>query len=28
VRVDTTGRTIEDALEDVLGYLRDEGYLA
>ena len=28
VRVDTTGRTIEDALDDVLGYLRDEGYLA
>ncbi len=28
VRVDTTGRTIEDALEDVLTYLRGEGYLA
>jgi sulfate adenylyltransferase len=28
VRVDTTGRSIEDALDDVLGYLRDEGYLA
>jgi sulfate adenylyltransferase len=28
VRVDTTGRTIEDALEDVLTYLRNEGYLA
>jgi sulfate adenylyltransferase len=27
VRVDTTGRSIEDALGDVLGYLRDEGYL-
>ena len=27
VRVDTTGRTIEDALDDVLTYLRDEGYL-
>jgi sulfate adenylyltransferase len=28
VRVDTTGRTIEDALDDVLTYLRNEGYLA
>ena len=28
VRVDTTGRTIEDALEDVLAHLRTEGYLA
>ena len=28
VRVDTTGRTIEAALEDVLAHLRDEGYLA
>ena len=28
VRVDTTGRTIEDALADVLTYLRSEGYLA
>ncbi len=28
VRVDTTGRTIEDALEDVLAHLRGEGYLA
>jgi sulfate adenylyltransferase len=27
VRVDTTGRTIEDALGDVLVALRDEGYL-
>ncbi|WP_343061567.1 adenylyl-sulfate kinase [Nocardioides luti] len=27
VRVDTTGRTIEDALDDVLEALRDEGYL-
>ena len=27
VRVDTTGRTIEDALDDVLAALRDEGYL-
>jgi sulfate adenylyltransferase len=27
VRVDTTGRTIEDALDDVLVALRDEGYL-
>ena len=27
VRVDTTGRTIEDALEDVLAVLRDDGYL-
>ena len=27
VRVDTTGRTIEDALDDVLGHLRGEGYL-
>jgi len=27
VRVDTTGRTIEDALADVLVALRDEGYL-
>lgn len=27
VRVDTTGRTIEDALEDVLVALRDAGYL-
>lgn len=27
VRVDTTGRTIEDALEDVLVGLRDAGYL-
>ena len=27
VRVDTTGRTIEDALGDVLAGLRDEGYL-
>ncbi len=27
VRVDTTGRTIEDCLDDVLAYLRDEGYL-
>jgi sulfate adenylyltransferase len=28
VRVDTTGRSIEDALEDVLTHLRNEGYLA
>ena len=28
VRVDTTGRTIEDALGDVLHHLRSEGYLA
>lgn len=28
VRVDTTGRTIEDALDDVLTHLRGEGYLA
>ena len=28
VRVDTTGRTIEDALDDVLTHLREEGYLA
>jgi sulfate adenylyltransferase len=28
LRVDTTGRTIEDALEDVLNHLRTEGYLA
>ncbi len=28
VRVDTTGRTIEDALDDVLAYLRSEGYLS
>ncbi|GAB2456269.1 hypothetical protein GCM10027062_40610 [Nocardioides hungaricus] len=27
VRVDTTGRTIEDALDDVLAALRDAGYL-
>ncbi|MFC4787258.1 adenylyl-sulfate kinase [Nocardioides sp. MAHUQ-72] len=27
VRVDTTGRTIEDALDDVLVALREEGYL-
>ena len=27
VRVDTTGRTIEDALEDVVVALREEGYL-
>ena len=27
VRVDTTGRTIEDALDDVLVALRDAGYL-
>ena len=27
VRVDTTGRSIEDALDDVLVALRDEGYL-
>ena len=27
VRVDTTGRTIEDALDDVLVGLRDEGYV-
>ena len=27
VRVDTTGRTIEDALADVLTYLYDTGYL-
>jgi adenylyl-sulfate kinase len=27
VRVDTTGRSIEDALDDVLAALRDEGYL-
>ena len=27
VRVDTTGRTIEDALADVLDALRDAGYL-
>ena len=27
VRVDTTGRTIEDALEDVIHALRDAGYL-
>jgi sulfate adenylyltransferase len=27
VRVDTTGRTIEDALEDVIVALREEGYL-
>ncbi len=27
VRVDTTGRTIEDALDDVLVVLREEGYL-
>ena len=27
VRVDTTGRSIEDALEDVLAVLRQEGYL-
>ncbi|WP_372727416.1 adenylyl-sulfate kinase [Nocardioides sp.] len=27
VRVDTTGRSIEEALDDVLGVLRDEGYL-
>ncbi len=27
VRVDTTGRTIEDALDDVLAYLYDAGYL-
>jgi sulfate adenylyltransferase len=27
VRVDTTGRTIEDALDDVLVALQDEGYL-
>ena len=27
VRVDTTGRTIEEALDDVLVALRDEGYL-
>jgi sulfate adenylyltransferase len=27
VRVDTTGRTIEDALADVVTYLRREGYL-
>ncbi len=28
VRVDTTGRTIEDALDDVLTHLRSEGYLS
>ena len=28
VRVDTTGRTIEDALDDVLAHLHDAGYLA
>jgi sulfate adenylyltransferase len=28
VRVDTTGRTIEDALSDVLAHLYDAGYLA
>jgi sulfate adenylyltransferase len=28
VRVDTTGRTIEDALDDVLAHLYAEGYLA
>ncbi len=27
VRVDTTGRTVEDALNDVLVALRDDGYL-
>ena len=27
VRVDTTGRTIEDALDDVLAVLRQDGYL-
>lgn len=27
VRVDTTGRSIEDALDDVLTYLQDAGYL-
>lgn len=27
VRVDTTGRSIEDALDDVLAHLRTEGYL-
>jgi len=26
--VDTTGRTIEDALSDVLAHLYDAGYLA
>jgi sulfate adenylyltransferase len=28
VRVDTTGRSIEDALDDVLTHLRSEGYLS
>jgi sulfate adenylyltransferase len=28
IRVDTTGRTIEDALDDVLAVLYDEGYLS
>ena len=28
MRVDTTGRTIEDALQDVLDALRDGGYLS